>query len=305
LIVPIPDPKHPIVSVKDPSVVRVRGQWHVFATTADNKGAWSMIALKFSDWTKASSAKPYYMDTNPNLRGYHCAPQVFYFTPQKKWYLIFQSGQPQYSTTDEIDDPGTWTQPADFFKGVPDSVVDKAWLDFWVICDQKNAYLFFTGNNGRFYRSQTKLGDFPHGMSKPVVAMRAANRTDLFEGGMTYRLKGLDQYLTLIEAIGPGGHRYYRSFIADSLDGQWRPLVDSWENPFAGSNNVGFEEGSKPWTIDISHGELIRDGFDETLTVDPNDLQLLFQGRGPTSGNIPYSQWRYKLGLLKLLSPEN
>src|SRR5258708_11928002 len=115
LIFPVPNGTHPIVSVKDPSVVYVGGQWHVFATTADKKGNWNMVHLKFSDWKKAAKAVPDYLDSNPNLRGYHGAHQVFYFTPQKKWYLIFQSGQPQYSTSDDLNKPETWSAPQDFF----------------------------------------------------------------------------------------------------------------------------------------------------------------------------------------------
>lgn len=299
LVVPIPDADHDILSVKDPTVVHFQGQWHVIATTADTKGGWSMVDLKFKDWSQAASARPYYMSDNPNLRGYHCAPQVFYFRPQKKWYLIFQSGQPQYSTTDDINKPETWSKPQDFFNGVPESVFKKSWLDFWVICDKDYAYLFFTGDNGRFYRSRTTLKDFPQKMSEPVMVMRADNPADLFEGGATYHLKGTDQYLTMIEAMGPSG-RYYRSFLADSLDGKWKPLAATWEDPFAGINNVTFEKGVKAWTRDISHGELIREGCDETMTVDPTHLRFLFQGRDPSSDGLEYFKLPYKLGLLTL-----
>ena len=37
------DTKHPIVSVKDPSVVYVDGRWHVFTTTANTSDAWSLV----------------------------------------------------------------------------------------------------------------------------------------------------------------------------------------------------------------------------------------------------------------------
>ena len=259
-----------------------------------------MVYLNFADWSQAGSAKPYYLDANPNLRGYHCAPQVFYFTPQKKWYMICVGQQPQYSTTDDISKPETWNAPQDFFDGVPASVVDKSWLDYWVICDQTNAYLFFTGDNGRFYRSQTRLEDFPKGMSDPVVVLESPDRAALFEGSATYRLKGMDKYLTLIEAFDAHGSRFYKAFIADSLDGQWKPLADTWDHPFAGLTNVTFEDDVKPWTKDISHGELIRDGYDQSLTVDPDHLQLLYQGRDPASDGMQYSQLPYRLGLLRL-----
>lgn len=47
---------------------------------------------------------------------YYCAPQVFYFTPHRKWYLVYQMGVPDskkmwvaHSTTDDIADPTSWT----------------------------------------------------------------------------------------------------------------------------------------------------------------------------------------------------
>ena len=298
LVSPVPDAEHDIVSVKDPSVVRYGGRWHVYATTADTRGRWSMVYLSFADWSDASAAKPYYIDANPNLRGYHCAPQLFYFSPHKKWYLIYQSQHPQYSTADDPSKPDTWTPPQNFFDVAP-ATVGKLWLDYWIICDATHAYLFFTGDNGRFYRSRTTIEQFPRGMSEPVVVISEPNRFDLFEGSATYRLKGSGKYLTLIEALGPEGVRYYKAYLADRLDGAWRPLATSWDQPFAGMRNVAFERGVEPWTTDISHGELLREGMDETMTVDPSNLQFLFQGRDPARAVREYSQFPYRLGLLR------
>jgi hypothetical protein len=259
-----------------------------------------MVDLSFADWAQAAAARPYYLDANPNLRGYHCAPQVFYFRPQQKWYLVFQSQQPQYSTADDLSRPETWSRPQDFFAGRPASVVG-TWIDYWVICDETQAYLFFTNDGGRFYRSQTSLSAFPAGFSEPIVVMEDPNPARLFEAGHTYRLKGTSQYLTLIEAMGPEGRRHFRAFVANRLDGAWTPALNasSWERPFAGPSNVSFEGTGAAWTRDISHGELLRDGYDETLTVDPCDLQLLYQGFDPARTTAAYSQLPWQLALLR------
>jgi hypothetical protein len=297
LISPVSDETHRIVSVKDPTVVFFEGRWHVYATTANERGQWSMVYLSFKDWSEAASAKPYYMDQNPHLRGYHCAPQVFYFRPHKKWYLIYQSQHPQYSTTDDISKPETWSRPESFFVGRP-AGLPRLPIDYWIICDDTHAYLFFTGDDGNMYRSRTTIEDFPKGMSNPEIAIQET-RDILFEGSMTYRIKGTDKYLTLVEALSPD--RYYRAFTADRLDGKWTPMpeADTWRKPFAGIHNVTFEEGVAPWTRDISHGELIRDGYDQRMIIDPDNLQLLYQGRDPKI-RAGYALLPYRIGLLTL-----
>ncbi|ACB76517.1 non-reducing end alpha-L-arabinofuranosidase family hydrolase [Opitutus terrae] len=301
LISPVSDTTHSIVAVKDPTIVYGNGKWHVYATTADTRGNWSMAYFNFRTWAEAANAKPYYIDQNPNLRGYHCAPQVFYFRPHKKWYLIYQSQHPTYSTADDLEKPETWTAPQPFFNGTPKSVV-QGWIDYWIICDETHAYLFFSDDWGRFYRSRTKLEDFPRGFDEPVVIMQDANRFNLFEASCIYRVKGTNEYLCFIEALGgPSGKRYFRGFTSNRLDGEWKPLAqaNSWETPFAGPVNVNAADGGALWSVDISHGELLRDGNDETMTIDPDHLYFLYQGRGDAPAGTEYSQLPYRLGLLQ------
>jgi hypothetical protein len=298
LVSPISDEAHTIVSVKDPTVVRYNDLWHIYATAYSTSArTWTMVYLNFKDWSEAPDARLTHIDVNPALTGYHCAPHLFYFTPHQKWYLIFQSQQPQYCTADDISRPETWTAPQDFFDRLPAST-PRLPIDYHVICDDTHAYLFFTGDNGRFYRSRTTIEDFPKGMSDPEIAIQDS-RDNLFEGSITYKIKGSNTYLTLIEALSPA--RYYRAWISDSLDGEWTPVpgADSWETPFAGTNNVTFADEVGPWTRDISHGELIRDGYDERMILDLNNLQMLHQGRDPASGGN-YSLLPYRLALLTL-----
>jgi hypothetical protein len=80
--------------------------------------------------------------------------------------------------------------------------------------------------------------------------------------------------------------RFYKAYVADRLDGLWRPL--------AGWKNVGPAPGVEAWTDNVGHGELIRDGNDQTLTVVPENLRFVFQGpletdkKGEGYGRFPW-----------------
>jgi hypothetical protein len=290
---------HPINALKDPSVVFYNGLWHLFATSCTKTGQWGMVYVNFADWKDAATAPQYYMDQNPNLGGYHCAPQVFYFAPQKLWYLITVSQDPRWSTTSDISKPESWTKQTPFFAEKPKSL-KSGWLDYWIICDETHAYMFFTDDGGRFWRSRTKLADFPNGFDEPVIALQEKLAKDLFEGSCTYRIKGTTKYLTLVEAGGENWKRYYRAFIADTLDGEWKPLAAEWGNSFADLSRVRTEDGSEVWSENISHGEILRDSYDQTLTIDPAHLQLLYQGIDTHDPHEKdYGAIRWQLGLLR------
>jgi len=114
----------------------------------------------------------------------------------------------------------------------------------------------------------------------------------------SYRIKGTNKYLTLVEAQGGQGWRYFKAYTAETLSGKWTPIVATKTNAFASMGNTR-PIGSR-WTDSISHGELIREGFDEQLVVSAENLRFLFQGvsdldrSGKSYGEIPW-----KLGLLE------
>ncbi|MEZ6059854.1 MAG: non-reducing end alpha-L-arabinofuranosidase family hydrolase [Planctomycetaceae bacterium] len=143
-------------------------------------------------------------------------------------------------------------------------------------------------------------GPVPFGWSEPQLAING----DIFEASHTYRLKGLDQYLTIVECEHGHGFRYFKAYVADRLDGDWQPLAATKENAFASLKNV--TQPGDGWTAAISHGELIRTGADQRLEVDPSNLQFLFQGvsardrEGKQYGEIPW-----QLGLLNAVPADS
>jgi len=95
-----------------------------------------------------------------------------------------------------------------------------------------------------------------------------------------------------------GEQRYYQAYLADRLDGLWAPLAITQAKPFVGPANVRDRRGN--WTDTFSHAELLRDGFDETLAVDPTRLRFLFQGvSSEDRAGRPYSDFPWRLGLLE------
>jgi hypothetical protein len=273
------------VSIKDPTIVRYNNLYHVFATVFDtSRNAWSAVYLNFSDFSKAASAVQVPLARKPV--GDAVAPQVFFFRPHNRWYLISQWGA-KYSTNTDIANPDGWTSPRPLLSGGPPNA-----LDYWVICDSANCHLFFSADDGKLYRSKTAIGNFPNFsgyetvMSDPVVGK-------LFEASNVYKVEGTNKYLLLVEAYGP---RYFRAWTSTSLDGPWTALADTQSKPFAGAANVSFD-GAR-WSQDISHGEMIRSGYDETLSIDACNMQYLYQGVDPGS-TAAYERLPYRLGLLK------
>ncbi|KAL2261340.1 hypothetical protein VTK26DRAFT_4359 [Humicola hyalothermophila] len=311
-----------LAGIKDPSVVKINGTYHVFASTAKAEG-YNLVYFNFTDPARAGDAPFAYLDQAPLGEGYRAAPQVFYFAPHKLWYLVYQDGNAAYSTNPDIGDPTGWTAPKHFYPEMPQIIADNIgegyWVDMWVICDEQDCHLFSSDDNGHLYRSQTKITDFPEGMSEPVIALQDEDRFRLFEASCIYRIKGdgqgqgkgkgkgkgkgrnenKDQYLLLVEAIGTDSHRYYRSWTGESIDGEWTPLADTEENPFARSNNVVFDEGVEPWTMSISHGELVRTETDQTLTISPCNLEFMYQGMDPDAGDVEYNALPWRLAFIR------
>ncbi|MER5755388.1 non-reducing end alpha-L-arabinofuranosidase family hydrolase [Streptomyces sp. NPDC002088] len=288
---------HSLASIKDYSVIRYNGKYHVYATTASTSGGWNLEYFSFDKWANASSATQYYLDSSAIGTGYRAAPQVFYFAPQNLWYMVYQTGPPTYSTTTDPTNPTSWSTPKTFISSEPSVVTQNkgngGWIDFWTTCDSANCYLFFSDDNGHLYRAQTTLANFPNGFGSTTIVM-SDSQYSLFEASNVYKVSGTNQYLLLVEAIGANG-RYFRSWTSTSLTGTWTPLASTESAPFAGKANVSFN--GTAWTNDISHGEMIRSGNDQTLTIDPCHLQYVYQGRDPSS-NGDYSQLPYRMGLL-------
>jgi len=291
LLAPGPPASFDDVAVKDPSIVFHDGCWHLFYTACGKRG----YALGYVSSSKLEALGDAPRHALVQLAGtsdrYAAAPQVFFFVPHDTWYLVYQTRdadyQPVYATTRTIDNPESWTLPRPLVLKKDDG----KWIDFWMICDDSTAYLFYTRDHRDVYVMTTGLDAFPDGFANPRKVFGPVH-----EAVHVYKAVGLDEYHMLYEMRDGDGTRRFGLAKAQEPLGPWRTVDDA----FATGNRLAYPPSVERWTEEVSHGELLRIGCDQRLEYNPAERRFLIQGLALGEHAGDYVKLPWKLGIVTL-----
>jgi hypothetical protein len=277
------------VAVKDPSIVFFENEWHIFYT-ARSKNEYTTGYVSAKNLTEIESAPRYELKQIRGKARYGCAPQIFYFEPQAKWYLIFQTTdsnyQPAFSTNVTISNPDMWSESQPLLQ----KDKKEKWIDFWIIADDSKVYLFYTEAHSGVVVRSTNLKDFPNGWSAGKKVF-----DNVHEAVHVYKVKNKQEFHMFYEQ----NHEGIRSFgisTACNLNEPWENFSDE----YASGNQLKFVGANSVWTEMVSHGEVIRSGYNQKMEYEPENCKWIIQGIMKNQLNEDYPTLPWKLGIMNL-----
>jgi len=314
------------VATKDPSIVFYNGKYHLFYTAKsshriEGKRRFGISVGYTSSPTLEGLKDSKRYDFKKIVDEVIIAPQIFFFEPQKKWYLIAHKNMahnrdlaPVYLTNENIEDVNGWSKPKLLRTG---KAGNEFWIDFWVICDDQDAHLFYSNQRGSVLRMQCPIDEFPQGLTKAEekVALTVSGDDDrggpwrMFEAVHIYHVKKTDQYLAILECgyenlnrekLVDARNRFLIAMVADKLQGPWRRVESGVNEYFADASALYNEDGTPSAYTLVSHPELIRNGYNQKLEITDFNITMLMQSFDGSafSDNYYYSELPWELAIV-------
>ena len=281
-------------AVKDPSVVFYNNRWHIFYT-AGGLGEYTTGYVSAKKLEKLNDVRRYELKQIRGKERYGCAPQVFYYEPQKLWYLIFQNRdsnyQPMYSSTKTIDKPESWSEP----KPLLEKDEKTKWIDFWIIGDEKQMYLFYTRAHKGVMGRTCSFDDFPNNWEKPQKVF-----DNVHEAVHIYKDLDTEKYHMIYE-INTNNIRSFGLAAANDLLGDWEKITDLYATP----DNIYFPKKVQAWTEMVSHGEIIRNGYNQKMEYNSKNCSWIIQGLLNKHLHLEYTKLPWSLGVMKCKNIKN
>lgn len=281
------------IAVKDPSLVFYNNKWHVFYTARDND-EYTTAYVSAENLEELNKAERHQLKTVRGETKYGCAPQIFFFEPQKKWYVIFQNRdsnyQPAFVTSPIIAEPSSWSSAQILIE--KDS--QKKWIDFWIIADKEKVYLFYTEAHNEIKIRSTSVINFPNGWGKSKTVFDGVH-----EAVHIYKVKGKTEFHMIFE-INKNRVRSFGLASANHIEGPWKLQT----NNYATGIQLLYSESQPIWTEMVSHGEAIRSGYNQFMEYEPENCQWLIQGLLKKDLNAKYEMLPWSLGLIQQVKDE-
>lgn len=331
-----PDGSFDNIAVKDPSIVFYNDKYHLFYTTKSGvmnesishfnvaKGKWNLGMstgyVAAATLEELQNAKRYdLMAAYPEDVIFD--PQVFWFEPHKMWYMIVHKKvktkrllAPFYCTNRNIEDVNGWSKPVEIVTGKNN---DEFWIDFWIICDDNNAFMFYSNQKGSVLSLKCPLQNFPQGFSQSkeqvAITLKGENENGIwtiFEGAQVYHVKNPDKYLFISECKYDtdtnhnqydAKRRFVVGMVADKLEGPWTRLEKDENEFLMNASAMEYEDGSKPKYTMVSLPAYIGSGVDQRMQIDDFKIRSLFQAfdSSKVSQDLGYNELPWELAIMK------
>lgn len=319
------------VAVKDPTIVQYNGAWHMFYTSKPRVGSMDYkTALGYATAPTIEGLCDAKRTEMLDILGDSMiAPQVFYFEPQKLWYLIGHVSlgksrapgsnlQPVYSTNPDITNVNGWSKIREI---KTNRQCKRIWIDFWVICDDDKAHFFYSDHTDILYRMECPLTTFPEGLATATeqVALRSngtgkKGQWNFHEAAHIYRVKSDGKYIAILEGgyshprrpdfVGArdARNRFMYAYTADRLEGPWRRAESGADDFLGDPDNLYNPDGTRCTRYtQVSHPELLRSGHNQRLEVENYNFTFLFQGFDGTKfpDSYDYQELPWELALMR------